>query len=124
MSDTMPELQCPDARGDETQDKRYEPGILATPLSSWPRTDRAAEGATLASLRLQPSERDAEKRAMQGPCTVESFVEGWIRDLSLFALCKVQSKGELLPFPVDLIMDHPSFKSVEPSIWLVLKKGC
>ena len=121
MSEPMPKLHCPDALSDETQNAPYESGVLATPLSTWPGTGRAAEGATSASLQLHPSEMDAEKRAQQGLRTVDSFVEGWIRDLSLFTLCKVKSKGELLPLPIDLLMEHPSFKSVDRSVGLVLR---
>ena len=77
MSEPMPKLHCPDALSDETQNAPYESGVLATPLSTWPGTGRAAEGATSASLQLHPSEMDAEKRAQQGLRTVDSFVEGW-----------------------------------------------
>ena len=112
---------CLKAHEMEPQDMNYEPEVGATRLKAWTRTERTAESASLAALHLSPSVMDAEKRALLDIGTFDVFVEGWIHDLSLFKLCKVKTTGDLLPFPVDSIMGHPSFSGEDLRVLLVLK---
>ena len=121
VEEEKPMEACLNAHEVEPQDKKYEPEDEATRLKAWTRTERTAESASLAALRISPSVMDAEKRARLKLEVFDSFVEGWVHDLSLFQLCKVKTKGDLLPFPVDSIMGHPSFSGADLRVLLVLK---
>ena len=124
VEEEKPMEACLNAHEVEPQDEKYEPEDEATRLKAWTRTERTAESASLAALRISPSVMDAEKRARLKLEVFDSFVEGWVHDLSLFQLCKVKTKGDLLPFPVDSIMEHPSLSGEDKRVLSVLKGIC
>ena len=124
VEEKEPAKACQDVKEKKTQDSQYEPEVCTTPLKRWSRTEGAAESASLVAPNPLPSVMDAEKRAARDSSTFDSFVEGWVHDLSLFKLCKVKTMGNLLPFPVDSIVEHPSFSGEDRRVLVVLRGLC
>ena len=124
VEEEMPAKACQAAKEKRTQDDQYEPEKGTTSLSMWSRTEGATESASSVVQTPVPSVKDVEKGATLDSSTFDSFVEGWVHDLSLFKLCKVKTMGNLLPFPVDSIMGHPSFSGEDRRVLQVLRGIC
>ena len=122
MEEEKPAMTCEEKTA--TQDNNYEPEDKPTSSRMWPSTEGVFESASSEAPNFKPSEKDAEKSAALDSGTFDSFVEGWVHDLSLFKLCKVKTKGSLLPFPVDSIMEHPSFSGEDRRVLDVLRGVC
>ena len=122
MDERKPAEAC--EKEEMTWDTQYEPELKTTSMTMWTRTEGENDGASSLVPPPLPSEKDAEKRAALECGTFDSFVEGWVHDLSLFKLCKVKTMGNLLPFPVDSIMGHPSFSGEDRRVLQVLRGIC
>ena len=49
------------------------------------------------------------------------LVEGWRLELSSSSLCKVSSTGNLFPFPLDGLEDHPCFSGLDSHVFAMVR---